>query len=128
MPRKSERWDGFSATNQEKARLHQTEPPNALPASERCPGQFYTARLTSNEVSSFCVRELSESWPRPGRNPFETWPIFVRGLVHRLDVEREDLAKQALPLNWSKGSVLRVLPTVLLRLVTTSLPTADARV
>ena len=30
------RWNGFSATNQVKARLHQTEPPNALPASWRC--------------------------------------------------------------------------------------------
>jgi hypothetical protein len=39
MPIKNERWNGFSATNQVKARLHQTEPPNALPASERCPSQ-----------------------------------------------------------------------------------------
>jgi len=27
-----------SATNQVKARLHQTEPPNAMPTTERCPG------------------------------------------------------------------------------------------
>ena len=39
MPMKNKRWDSFSATNQVKARLHQTKPPNALPASERCPGQ-----------------------------------------------------------------------------------------
>jgi len=39
MPMKNKRRDGFSVTNQVKARLHQTEPPNALPASERCPGQ-----------------------------------------------------------------------------------------
>ena len=105
---KNKRWNGFSATNQVKARLHQTEPPNALPASERCPGQFYTARLTSNGVSSFCVRELSESWTRPGRNPFETWTIFVRGVAHLLDGGRAALAKQALPLKGTRGSVLRV--------------------
>jgi hypothetical protein len=35
---KNKRWNGFSATNQVKARLHQTKPPNALPTSERCPG------------------------------------------------------------------------------------------
>jgi hypothetical protein len=29
-------------------------------------------------------------------------------LAHRLDGERAALAKQALPLNWSNGSVLRV--------------------
>ena len=39
MPMKNKHWNGFSATNDEKAFLHQTEPPNALPASERCPGQ-----------------------------------------------------------------------------------------
>jgi len=33
---------------------------------------------------------------------------FVRDLAHRLDGERAALAKQALPLNWSNGSVLRV--------------------
>jgi hypothetical protein len=57
-------------------------------------------------------------------------------LAHRLDGERAALAKQALPLNWSNGSVLRVklrqvlrvLPTVLLRPMTTLLHTADARV
>jgi RHS repeat-associated protein len=38
MPR-NKRWRGFSATNAVKARLHQTKPPNALPTSERCPGQ-----------------------------------------------------------------------------------------
>jgi hypothetical protein len=39
---KNERWNGFSATNAtqgSKARLHQTEPPNAWPASWCCPGQ-----------------------------------------------------------------------------------------
>jgi len=42
MPMKIKRWRGFSATNAtpgSEARLHQTEHPNALPASERCPGQ-----------------------------------------------------------------------------------------
>jgi len=39
VPMKIKRWNGFSATNAVKARLHQTEPPNALPTSERCPGQ-----------------------------------------------------------------------------------------
>ncbi|HEX3856080.1 MAG TPA: hypothetical protein VHY30_02150 [Verrucomicrobiae bacterium] len=42
VPMKNERWNGFSATNAtqgSKARLHQTEPPNAMPASWRCPGQ-----------------------------------------------------------------------------------------
>src|ERR1039457_2115788 len=34
---KIKRWNGFSATNEVKARRHQTEPPNAMPASERCP-------------------------------------------------------------------------------------------
>ena len=38
-PMKIKRWSGFSATNQVKARLHQTEPPNALPASCCCPDQ-----------------------------------------------------------------------------------------
>ena len=70
--------------------------------------RFQTARLTSNVVSSFCVRELSESWPKPGRNPFETWTIFIRRLAHRLDGERAALAKQALPLKGTRGSVLRV--------------------
>ena len=36
---KIKRRAGYSATNQVKARLHPTEPPNALPASGRCPGQ-----------------------------------------------------------------------------------------
>src|SRR6267378_8331962 len=42
MPVKIKRWNGFSATNAtqgSKDCLHQTEPPNALPASWRCPGQ-----------------------------------------------------------------------------------------
>jgi hypothetical protein len=42
MPIKNKRWNNFSATNAtqgNKARLHQTEHPNALPASWRCPGQ-----------------------------------------------------------------------------------------
>jgi hypothetical protein len=39
MPMKIKHWTGFSATNDEKARLHQTEHPSALPASWRCPGQ-----------------------------------------------------------------------------------------
>ena len=33
MPLKIKRRNSFSATNDEKARLHQTKPPNALPAS-----------------------------------------------------------------------------------------------
>jgi hypothetical protein len=32
------RWCGFSATNNEKARLHPTEHPNPMPTSEGCPG------------------------------------------------------------------------------------------
>ena len=36
---KNKRWNSFSVTNDKKARLHQIEPPNALPASKRCPGQ-----------------------------------------------------------------------------------------
>jgi hypothetical protein len=39
VPMKNKRWTGFSAMNEVKVRLHQTEPPNAMPASERCPGQ-----------------------------------------------------------------------------------------
>jgi hypothetical protein len=39
VPLKIKRRNSFSATNDEKARLHQTEPPNALPASWRCPSQ-----------------------------------------------------------------------------------------
>jgi hypothetical protein len=35
--------------------------------------------------------------------------------VHRLDGERAALAKQALPLNWSNGSVLRVKLRQMLR-------------
>jgi hypothetical protein len=35
MPVKIERWYGFSATNEVKARLHQTEPPNAMTACMR---------------------------------------------------------------------------------------------
>jgi len=48
MPMKIERWNGFSATNDEKGCLHPTDPPslrfgairppNALPTSWRCPG------------------------------------------------------------------------------------------
>ena len=40
------RWRGFSATNAtqgSEARLHQTKHPNAMPASERCPGQLQEA-------------------------------------------------------------------------------------
>jgi hypothetical protein len=39
---KIKRRDSFSATNAtqgSEARLHQTEHPNAMPATERCPGQ-----------------------------------------------------------------------------------------
>jgi hypothetical protein len=42
MPMKIERWNSFSATSAtqgSKARLHQTEHPNALPASWRCPSE-----------------------------------------------------------------------------------------
>ena len=41
--------EAASATNNEKARLRPTEPPNALPASERCPGQH------KNVVGSFSL-------------------------------------------------------------------------
>jgi hypothetical protein len=56
-----------------------------------------------------------EDYPNPGRNPFETWTICVRGLAQPLDGERATLAKQALPLNWSNGSVLRRMLRQVLR-------------
>jgi hypothetical protein len=56
MPRKNKRWDGFSATNQVKAHLHQTEPPNALPASERCPGQHKAGHW---KFFHFCSRQFA---------------------------------------------------------------------
>jgi hypothetical protein len=39
VPMENECLDGFSATNEEEARLHLTKPPNAMPASERCLSQ-----------------------------------------------------------------------------------------
>ena len=42
VPMNFERWDSFSVehfSNRSKAHLRQTEHPNALPASWRCPGQ-----------------------------------------------------------------------------------------
>jgi hypothetical protein len=73
-----------------------------------------------------------ENYPKAGRDWDEIRLRIGRFLsgVWRigLDGERAALAKQALPLNWSNGSVLRVLPTVLPRPVTTSLHTADASV
>jgi hypothetical protein len=39
MPTKIKRRAGFPAANQVKGRLHQTEHPNAMPATERSPGQ-----------------------------------------------------------------------------------------
>jgi hypothetical protein len=50
------RRNGFSAKNDEKARLHQTEPPNAMPASERRPGQ---PRLRWEIVSLCAAGSLS---------------------------------------------------------------------
>jgi hypothetical protein len=58
---------------------------------------------------------LSENYPIPGRNSFATWTIFVRRLVPPLDGERVTLAKQALPLKGTRGSVLRVLLRAMLR-------------
>jgi hypothetical protein len=46
-------------------------------------------------------------------------------LVHRLDGERAALAKQALPLNWSKGSVLRVKLRQVLRWFVSVTPRAS---
>jgi len=58
---------------------------------------------------------LSENYPIPGRNSFATWTIFVRRLVPPLDGDRVTLAKQALPLKGTRGSVLRVLLRAMLR-------------
>ena len=60
---KNKRWNSFSATNQVKAHLHQTEHPNALPASWRCPG---SPRMLS-EVLSLVHPVRLRSWMRPSR-------------------------------------------------------------
>jgi hypothetical protein len=43
-----------------------------------------------------------ENYPNPGRKPFESWTIFVRGLVQPPDGEGATLAKQALPLKGTR--------------------------
>ena len=53
MPKENRRGDGFSATNQVKTRQNKTKPPNALPASERCPGQ-----LNARDESIFTLPAL----------------------------------------------------------------------
>jgi hypothetical protein len=66
MPIKIKRRDSFSVTNasqRKQARLHQTEPPNALPASWRCPGQpsMFSEIFHSQHTVHF------RSWRRPSR-------------------------------------------------------------
>jgi len=64
VPMTNKRWNGFSATDAtqgSKARLHQTQPPNALPASERCPGQ---PRMLFNAFHSQHPVRI-RSWRRP---------------------------------------------------------------
>ena len=65
MPVDIKRWNSFSATNAtqgSKDHLHQTEPPNALPASERCPGQpRVKLRVCLNSPHPVRFR----SWQRP---------------------------------------------------------------
>jgi hypothetical protein len=69
------------------------------------------------------VREL---FPILGRNPFETWTIFIRRLVQPLDGEEATLAKQALPLKGTRGSVLRAMLRHLLRVMLRSVANAGA--
>jgi hypothetical protein len=39
---------------------------------------MHSARLTSNVVRGFCVRELSETHRKAGRNPSENYPGVIR--------------------------------------------------
>ena len=65
-----------SATNQVKARLHQTEPPNALPASWRCPGSprvlheaLSLATPRSHSVMAATIPAMSTQRVTPSARP-----------------------------------------------------------
>jgi len=63
VPMKIRRRNVFSATNDEKARLHLTEHPSAMPATKRCPGQPKGAVVRmlfqSSVPSSLSVRDAT---------------------------------------------------------------------
>ena len=84
----NKRWRGFSATNTtqgSEARLHPTEHPNAMPATERCPGQpetdwklFHSACLRSPSVMDATMPAMSPTkipvrLPAHKENAF-AWP------------------------------------------------------
>ena len=84
------RWGSFSATNEVKAHLRQTEHPNTLPASEvlsrstkERPGRFFHSVLSS----SFSVMDATA----PAMSPPITRPCRVAS-IHKLARERGNRA------------------------------------
>jgi len=76
--------DGFSATNVTEARLHQTQQPNALPASWRCPGQpgilwevFPFSIPASFSVMAATTQAMSQEFGTTSK-AFKAFHSFVR--------------------------------------------------
>jgi len=81
--RNNRRRAGFSATNDEEARLHQTEPPNRLPASDGCLSQPSVALEFFTLTTRFA---FDNGGDRPGYVNFRigsSW-FFVK-LIARAD-------------------------------------------